>query len=216
MRSRIYGVIYDLDGTIISTEALHDAAWKSAAERCQMVLTPQMLIDHKGRPEREFAEEVLSGNRREDVDGFVREKQRYVREHLGEIDFCPGFLDAQEALGSAEICTWICTAGEREFVDQCFYFLPELGRFQDRVVSCDMYEHGKPSAEPLLLTLRLMGGLNAEDAVYVGDAYSDYLAAGNAQMRFIYFRAEGSHRDTRIPKSISVIQHHQEILGLIE
>jgi len=184
-----------------------DARWSSP---------PQMLVDHKGRPEREFAEEALSGNRREDVDDFVREKQRYVREHLGEISFCPGFLDAQEALDSAEICTWICTSGQREFVDQCFQSLPELGRFQDRVVSCDMYVRGKPSAEPLLLTLQLMGGLNAKEAVYVGDAYSDYLAACNAKMRFIYFSADGSHRDTRIPKSISVIQHHQEILGLIE
>lgn len=215
MKSQIKGVIYDLDGTSIDTEALHEEAWKSAAYSAGVVMTRRMLLDQKGRSGREFVEETFGWHPYLDIDLFLSIKSEYTREHLSEISFCPGFLEAQEMLKNAGIPVWICTAAKKDFFDQCSLILPELEDFQLRVVTSDLYARGKPSSEPLETTQFLMGNFPSEELVYVGDARSDYLAAKAANMRFIYFCAKGSRRDIRIPEDVPVIQNHKEILELI-
>lgn len=54
------------------------------------------------------------------------------------------------------------------------------------VLAGDTTKH-KPDPEPLLICLDRLG-IRAEDAIYIGDAPSDYLAAKRAGMDFGYAR----------------------------
>ena len=216
MRNKIQGIIYDLDGTSIDTEAIHEDAWKDAAYSMGVVMTQKMLLDQKGRSGREFVEETFAGHPYLDIDLFLSAKSQYVLERLSEISFCPGFLEAQEMLKNAGVPVWICTAAKRDFFNQCAAILPELEDFQLRSVTSDMYEHGKPSPEPLQATQFLMGNFPAEELVYVGDAYADYLSAKAANMRFIYFCPSYGRRDKNIPEDVPVVNDHRKILELIK
>ena len=78
-----------------------------------------------------------------------------------------------------------------------------------------MYTEGKPSAEPLLLTLSHMN-LKPEEVVYVGDAFNDYEASKNADMSFLYFLPPGAVKDSRIPDSIPRLKSHKDIFSYLK
>lgn len=61
----------------------------------------------------------------------------------------------------------------------------ELDDYMEVVVLEDDTSKHKPDPEPLLLCIEHLG-LNKEDVIYVGDAYSDLLVSRNAGIDFAF------------------------------
>jgi len=59
-----------------------------------------------------------------------------------------------------------------------------IRQYFETIVTSDRVKELKPSKEPILLALKELGVTNKE-AVYIGDAKNDYLAATNASVDFI-------------------------------
>jgi phosphoglycolate phosphatase-like HAD superfamily hydrolase len=78
-----------------------------------------------------------------------------------------------------------------------------------------MVEKGKPDPQALYLAFKEMG-IQAHDAVYVGDARSDYLAAQSAGCTFVYYLRDPADADPQIPGQIRRIARHDEILSLLD
>ena len=87
------------------------------------------------------------------------------------------------------------------------------GYFKETVLAEDTSKH-KPDPEPLLMCLDKIG-VKACEAIYIGDACSDYLAANNAGMDFGY-ATWGSASSEGIEHPTYIYNHPLDILKLIE
>ena len=212
--SKKKGVMYDLDGTLVSTTELHKKAWQLAAKHFEVVLTPQMLIDQSGMRTDDATRMMLPKAKQHLAGEFAKTKARFVDEDPIKVEVFPFVVETLEKLMKYGYLVWICTSARKDFVYRVMKDAQGLVMMKERVVFREMYTEGKPSAEPLLLTLLHMN-LAPEEVVYMGDAFSDYEASRNAEISFLYFLPPGANEDSRIPDSISRIASHKEIFSYI-
>lgn len=210
--SRIQACIYDLDGTIIDTEKLHEEGWKYACGLQGVTPTLEMLLAQRGLPGDDAARLMLPVEK-QDLVRVVREaKAAHVLDHLGEVLFLPGFPEAYQELSARDKKVGICTSARKVFIDAYVAKVPLLRSLEGKIIYKEMYTEGKPSPEPLLLAMQVLGGFNPAECLYVGDAYADYQSAVNAGMDFFYFRGPASMDDERIPPAIPRLSDHRELL----
>ena len=209
------GVMYGLDGTLVSTTELHKRSWELAAQQLQVVLTPQMLIDQNGMRNKDATRMMLPQEKQHLAEEFAKAKARFVDKDSATIEIFPFVAETLEKLITRGYSLWICTSARKDFVHRVMKDAPGLEVLREKVVFREMYTKGKPSAEPLLLTLSHMN-LKPEEVVYVGDAFTDYEASRNADMSFLYFLPPGAIKDSRIPNSIPRIVSHEDIFSYLK
>jgi len=107
----IHGVIFDLDGVLVSTDELHFKAWKMLAEELGIdKFTKEDNKKQKGVSRMESLEVVLSkGNKKytqEEKEEFAERKNNYYKELLVELDeqaILPGAVECLKMLKSKGI-----------------------------------------------------------------------------------------------------------------
>ncbi len=209
----ILGVVYDLDGTLISTEDLHVRAWQEAGRKQGYEISPQFLLDQKGSTDEAAAKMVFGEEHDQLGESFVSSKRNYVLENIGSAGFYQEFAKTYKKLLDKGVSVWVCTSAFPEFVKSVYEKIPALASFREKTVWKGMYTHGKPDPEPLLLTYKKMN-LKPEQCLYVGDAYNDYMASVNAGSSFVFF-CSNTDVDPRIPKNIDKISKHTDLLSLL-
>jgi beta-phosphoglucomutase-like phosphatase (HAD superfamily)/RNase P subunit RPR2 len=207
------GVIYDLDGTLVSTQKLHEDAWLFAGKTFNVPVSARMLVDQRGISNREAALMMLPRNKKHLLNKFQKAKAEYVNKNLKRAVPFPGATETIEKLLKRRYSVWICTSARKDFVKKVLK--PFKGLREMNIVWREMYQKEKPSPEALDLTIEKMG-LSNKQVCYVGDALNDYRTSLEAKVKFIYFCPDKKRRDPRIPKSIPIISSHKEILKLIQ
>lgn len=211
----IEAVVYDWDGTAIDTEKLHAEGWKYAGEKFGAVITEQMLIDQKGRSGLDAAKIMLGEDTpRSILDEFRQTKKSYVEEQIGNVELFPGFMETHDYLVEKGKLVWICTSAPIELIKPVIEAHPELRVFEGKMVLKGMYSEPKPSGEPILKTLEMMSGIKPQNAIYIGDAHSDYQSAVNANTGFVYYCPNAGSSDARIPQDVPHIKNHEELKEL--
>lgn len=216
--SRI-AILYDLDGTIIDTDNMHLEAWQRTGKEFGfgIEITAEKLATVKGLSSKKTLEALLPPEQHSVIPEAAEKKFHYLMElaRKGRVDILGNFGEAYEGIARRDIPIGVCTSARKEFVEAVIDNVPSLTILRSKIVWKEMFKEGKPSAEPLLVTLRLLGGLAAESTLYVGDGHSDYGAAQNAKMPFVYFCPNEGKREERIPPEIITIHDHRELLGYI-
>ncbi|MCR4306130.1 MAG: HAD family phosphatase, partial [Candidatus Daviesbacteria bacterium] len=185
------------------------------AGKCLNIPIPQeFLHNQKGMTDEAGAKLLLGEKFNEHGKKFVQIKQAYTVKNCAIVKLLDGFPETLEQLTEKGIKAWICTSAHKEFITAVFNSLPQLQILADKTVFREMYTHGKPNPEPILLTAKLMG-LDINDCIYVGDAYNDYLAATAAGAGFTYVCKNPRDKDARIPVNIPVISNHTQILSSV-
>jgi beta-phosphoglucomutase len=212
----IKGIIYDLDGTIISSEKLHKLAWLFAGKKFDIYISSKMLLNQTGISNEAAAKMMLSDEKKYLTKQFVETKAKYVMENVNQIILFPTILATIKDLLREECKIWVCTSAHKNFVKKVFNTLKPLKKIiKDNVVWREMYKKEKPFPDPLNLTIKKMG-LAKSQVSYIGNASSDYKTAIAAKIKFIYFCPKSQKKDSRIPKSTPVISSHKEVLKLLK
>ncbi len=211
----IEAVIYDLDGTIIDTEQLHEDGWIYACELQRVTPTRAMLEAQRGLPGDKAARMMLPPEKQNLVEEVRTTKREYVINHVGDVPILGNFVEAYHLLQQRNLPIGVCTSQDHAFIAKVMEKQPWLSSLRERMVWKGMYTDGKPSAEPLLVTLKIMGNLAPEKVVYIGDAHADYLCAQNAGTGFVYFCRDFQQRIKDIPVTVPTISDHQQLLELI-
>ena len=217
----IEAVIYDLDGTIIDTEKLHQNAWGLTSQEYSLGFSgEEIYVASKGISSRKTLENILPQERYDIIASAAEAKFRYLMTltENDPIEVFTGFMDTFEALRKNNISMGICTSARKENVDalqrnrssEISYVLNIL---HGKVAWKEMFKEGKPAAEPLLLILNMVG-VNAAQALYVGDAVADYQCAQNARVNnFVYFCL--GEPDSKIPVDVLRMNDHRKLLEYI-
>lgn len=209
--SKIKGLIYDLDGTLISTTSLHERAWVEAGKKAGIEITSDFLLKQKGMTN-EAAAALIVPN--EKILELVIAKSDYASQNAGKVTYYTDFDRAYKIFVSKNLDVWICTSADKRFVDKILIEIPTFPVPIDKIIHREMYINGKPSPEPILMTCEKMG-LKPEETVYIGDAYNDNLAATAASSSFVYFLRDERDRDNKIPKDIPTISDHTQLVSLL-
>jgi HAD superfamily hydrolase (TIGR01549 family) len=209
------GIIYDLDGTIILSEKLHESGWLYAGKKFNISITKEMLFNQKGMPDEAASLMILPDNKKYLFEKFKRAKQKYVLENINQITIFPNAGETIDWLIKKGYKVWIYTSAHRNFVKEALNALDGLKKIEGNIVWREMYGQEKPSPDGLNLTIEKMNLTNLQ-VCYVGDALIDYKTSNNANVKFIYFCPNLKERDLRIPKSIPIISFHKEIKKIYE
>lgn len=219
----IDAVIYDLDGTIIDTDQFHRGAWELTSQEFGLGFSGEVIYQaSKGISSKRTLEKILPVERQDIIDQAAEAKFRYMMDLMqnSDIELLPGFMETFEALrGPYNLPVGICTSARRENVEALQRnrnspISRVLESLVGKVAWKEMFKDGKPAAEPLQITLRMMGIPIPERAVYVGDAHADYLCAQNAGTGFVYFCQDQTQRVKVISETVPTISDHRELLGL--
>ena len=110
-------------------------------------------------------------------------KEYYSANHDKELRLYDGVEEMLETFEKKRYTLALATNGYRDSTLEALKHL-KIERFFDSIVCYDDVENGKPAPDMLLLLLQKYG-LNASDALFIGDSQRDKLAAKAANIEFL-------------------------------
>ena len=175
--SQLSAVLFDLDGTLVSTKRLYLEAYRRAlAVHLQHMPTVEEVIALRPRAELRFLRDLVPP---ELYDACLRDFRRFYDElhdtHFGGV--YAGVLEMLRALRDAGVHVGVVT-GKSRASWEAMVSRVELGPFDVTVFDDDVREP-KPDPEGLRLAVDSLG-VASDEAAYVGDAISDVEAAAAA------------------------------------
>lgn len=202
-------IIYDLDGTVLNTLNMNMYPLiKIIKEETGEDWTLKQVLQFVPYPGMKVMEALHIANKEETYARWVQ----YVNEYPGGASVYDGFEEVLKTM-QGKIIQAVVSAKTKEqyqidMVDKgldCY--------MQVSVLAEDTKKH-KPDPEPLLVCLQKLQ-VEAKEAIYIGDATSDYLAARNAGMDFGYAKW-GSVSDEGIEAPTYVFEQPKDILQLLK
>lgn len=187
-------IIFDFDGVIIDSYVLMRQAFITACckvmgcteeeglshfkiFRCHMGKGLQEILRHMHLPKLIASE-------------FITESRR----NLSKIIIFPGIKDLIEKLSQCGYQLALATGKERDRTLEILDY-HSMRKYFREVICSDDVERSKPNPEMLLRVLKNLGCRKPNEAVMIGDAEADYLAAKNADIPFLLAQWD-THRNT--------------------
>lgn len=173
-------IIFDLDGTLISTKRLYMEAYRNALfPYVGRDLSTAEMMALQPRCELRFLRDVVGADRLQScLADFNREYAALHQEHFGGI--YPGIPQMLAALRAAAIPLGIVTGKSRRSWETTLPHAP-LGAF-DTLVFADDVAEPKPDPEGIRIALAHLGA-DPSHTFYLGDSVSDMKAAAAAGVR---------------------------------
>ena len=181
------GVIFDLDGVLVSTDELHYQAWKKIAEELGISdFTRKDNERQRGVSRMESLEVVLEKTDKKftDEEKFVlaERKNVYFKDSLQTLtpdNLLPGVRETLDLLRKRGILTAVGSASKNapQILERI-----DIVPLMDAVVSGLDVTHSKPDPEVFLVAAKKLG-LSPEECLVVEDAKAGIEAATNGGMR---------------------------------
>ena len=176
-------LVFDLDGTLVDSVYQHVLAWHEALHVSGMELSVWRIHRRIGMSGGLFARALLRETGRE-VDDALRERLQELhakayRRRIDQVRPLPGARELLRRLSELD-CPWaIATSGRIESAGPTLTLLDVPKDVP--VVTRDQVAHAKPNPDLFIEAARRLG-VDAMDAVVIGDSVWDLLAARRARM----------------------------------
>ncbi|HWT27343.1 MAG TPA: beta-phosphoglucomutase [Mobilitalea sp.] len=183
----VKGVIFDLDGVLVSTDEMHYLAWKRLAQELGIIdFTKEDNKKQKGVSRMESLEVVLrKGNREyseEEKLELAERKNRYYIELLQGLTKEAVLKDVPETLKMLRNRNILIGVGSVSKNTPLILEKTELGKYIDKV-SCGLdITRSKPDPEVFLVAAKKLN-LRNEECLVVEDSKAGIVAAKAANMR---------------------------------
>lgn len=167
-------VVFDLDGTLIDSEALVKEAHFAACAELGVTMTDAQFLALVGM-HREANDLQLKGYYGDDfpLDRFIAATRAHVGDRVAPLK--TGALDLMDALDDLALPFGLATSSRRPWVERHFAAHNLTPRFRAVVTRQDCVE-GKPHPEPYLNASRLLGAA-PENVLALEDSYAGVTSA---------------------------------------
>lgn len=197
-------IIFDLDGTMLDTEKMNIIPLqKLIKEELGQDVEYKDLLKYRAYP----GEKTLKLLGFTNIEKSYSKWVKYVNEYEEGAKLYEGFKEVIETLNKNGIMCGISSSKTKAQYEIDFY-KTGLQKYMKSVVLAEDTINHKPHPEPLLKAIEKLG-IEAKDAVYVGDTIADYRATRMAGMDFAFalwgaFTREGIDADYNLesPKDI--------------
>jgi HAD superfamily hydrolase (TIGR01509 family) len=176
-------LVFDLDGTLVDSVYQHVLAWHEALHVSGMELSVWRIHRRIGMSGGLFARALLRETGRE-LDDALRERLQELhakayRRRIDQVRPLPGARELLKRLTELD-CPWaIATSGRIESAGPTLTLLDVPKDVP--IVTRDQVAHAKPNPDLFIEAARRLG-VDAVDAVVIGDSVWDLLAARRARM----------------------------------
>lgn len=207
------GVLFDMDGTLLDTERVHDMSWRKA-------------LASKGKPfSKEFQERTMGTNVANvkfvcndlfglDGEEMVALEVQLTLEHLKQngVPVMPGVPELLPLLRKEGIKTCVCTSTNRADAQKWLAWAGLLEQF-DGLVCGDEVSASKPAPDIFLRGAAVLG-IPIERCLVIEDSKNGLLAGLSSGAKVM--RVEGTRPiEDEITKKAPLLRHFGELPGLI-
>lgn len=201
-------IIYDLDGTVLNTINMNMYPLiKIIKEETGVEWTFEQVLKFLPYPGMKVMEELQVANKEETYARWVK----YVNEYEEGATLYPGFEEVFAALDGKIIQAVASAKTSAQY--QIDFVAKGLDKYmKTAVLANDTIKH-KPDPEPLLECLKRLN-IKPKEAIYIGDALSDYQASSNAGVDFGYAKW-GSVSSEGIDNPDYIFEQPLDILKLL-
>jgi HAD superfamily hydrolase (TIGR01509 family) len=186
-------VLFDMDGTLVDSNYLHVHAWTRAFHDVGIAVESWRIHRSIGMDGARLLE-TLSGDADDDTQKRAKDLHlRYLREAAPLLRRLPGARELLERIRSLDLQIVLATSSSEEELALSRPVLDCEDLLTAATSSKDV-DVAKP--EPTIIKVALQrAGVDAGDAVYVGDAVWDIVACDRAGVRAIGLLSGGVSRD---------------------
>lgn len=203
-------IIYDIDGTVLNTLNMNMYPLiQIIKEETGEEWTFEQVLKFAAYPGIKVMQELGVKDQEKTYARWVK----YVNEYEEGATLYDGFMEVFKAFQDNHIIQAVVSAKtakqyEIDFVDK------GLDKFMDVAILADDTTKHKPDPEPLLECIKRLN-IEVSEAIYIGDALSDYQASRNAGMDFGYAKW-GSVSSEGIDHPDLVFESPLDLLKLLE
>jgi HAD superfamily hydrolase (TIGR01509 family) len=179
-------VIFDVDGTLVDTVAMHAQAWSDTFRRFGHDIPAEDILGQIGKGGDQlmpvFLDEATVGAQGEAMETFRAEhyKERYLPEAKG----FPAVRELFERIRADGVVIALASSGKPEELEVYADRLGIIGLFDAQTTSDDA-ERSKPEPDIFEAALDRLGAPAPEDVVVVGDSPYDAQAARKAGIEVV-------------------------------
>ena len=208
-------VIFDCDGVLVDSERLSTALDVELLASLGWPITQREVIDRwVGRTDAEMRAEIGEHLGRDIGSEWEAFAERYVATFAERLQPIPGVAGAVDAIHAAGYPTCVASSGDLAKIRRNLATTGLLDRFDDRLVSADDVERGKPAPDLFLFAARRFGTDPGRAAV-VEDSRAGVAAGVAAGMRvFAYAGSVTPAEQLEAPRT-TVFHDMAELPGLI-
>lgn len=203
------GVIFDLDGVLVTTDEYHYRSWVKISEEEGIHFTWEMNNNFRGVGRMECVDILLSGSGKKYTEAekaeIARRKNEYFAKSLEEVDdsvIMPGTIDRLKELREKGIKIGV---GSNSKNAKTIIQKVKLENYIDVITDGYDIKNSKPDPEVFLLTASRLG-LKNDECIVVEDAVAGIEAAHAAGMK-----ALGIGTSDRLTKAEKVVKNLSEI-----
>ncbi|MGO4569869.1 HAD family hydrolase [Rhizobium sp. 2YAF20] len=171
-----FSLLFDLDGTLADTDALHLRAFQEVLQGCDSEIDESYYRSHiAGRTNARIIAEAFPEASAEERLALAARKERFYRANLAGVTAVSGASEILEWARESRLRCAVVTTSPRESVEAVLGVLG-LRQFFSFLVAGDEVERGKPDPLPYLTALRTLG-ISERDAVAFEDSLSGIASA---------------------------------------
>lgn len=179
--SKYKAIIYDIDGTVLNTLNMNMyPLMKIIKEETGEDWSFEQVLKFAAYPGMKVMEELNVKDKEKTYARWVK----YVNEYEDGATLYDGFKEVFQKMKDAKIIQAVVSAKTAKQYEIDF-ISKGLDQYMSTAILADDTDKHKPDPAPLLECLKRLG-LKPSEAIYIGDAFSDYQAAKNANMDFGY------------------------------
>ncbi len=184
----VCGMIFDLDGTLIDTNAAHVEAWRRAFQRLGFDVPPERIVPEIGKGGDKLVPSVLGAKAEKRVGGALREIQNKEFLAIAKQQHFRVFPGAEQIFAECRnrgIRTAVATSSnEKHLAATLASAKLDLRRLADVVVTRTEDEASKPCPDLVVAAVEELG-FPSSDCAMVGDTVYDGLACRGAGVAFL-------------------------------
>jgi mannitol-1-/sugar-/sorbitol-6-phosphatase len=175
----IHAALFDLDGTLVDSEPVHRAAWRSFFDSRGWQVSEETYASHfVGRRGADAFRTVEGPWSEEDPDDLLAEVMTHLESVSTEPGTIPGAADLVRSVRGAGVPIAVVTSAMRSWVDEALDFVG-VADLVSVVVTAEDVTAGKPDPEGYLAACDRLGVAPADVAAFE-DSVSGVTAAANA------------------------------------
>jgi mannitol-1-/sugar-/sorbitol-6-phosphatase len=175
----IHAALFDLDGTLVNSEPMHRAAWRSFFDARGWLVSEETYVSHfVGRRAADAFRTVEGPWNEEDPDDLLTEVLTHLESVASEPGTVPGAADLVRSVHDAGVPVAVVTSATGSWVGEALDFVG-VSDLVSVVVTGDDVTAGKPDPEGYLAACDRLGVSPADVAAFE-DSINGVTAAANA------------------------------------
>ena len=152
--------IFDFDGVIVDSIAIHEGGWKQIAQEDGRTFSRELFERGIGLKNEPFISEVLKwSSDPAEIASIIARKEKHYQELIeqGAVHLIPGTVDLIRRLVQAHVPCAIGTSSTQKNLDCLFSRYRELKAFFRTCVTKEDLKRGKPDPEVFLIAAQRLG-----------------------------------------------------------